>query len=72
MRFIKDIENDLVNLAVIEHIFLLNKGPDYPERFHIMAASASHEYLIKKFRSESAANGFMRRLYEGCKLEIGE
>jgi len=72
MRFIRDIENDLVNMERMEYIFILDKGQDYQERFHIIAASQEREYLLKKYRTESAANGFLRRIHEHYPFEITE
>lgn len=72
MKFIKDIEGDLVNMEKMEHIFIVDKGQDYPDRFHILAATQAHEYLLKKYRTESAANGFLRRIHEHYKFEVTE
>lgn len=73
MKWIKNIENDLVNLDQVECVLLYDRGTDYTERFEIVSRSTSGtEYTLKKYRTETAANRFMRLLYEQNAMEIKE
>lgn len=72
MKFIKDVDGDLINMEVVEYIFLNDKGNDYPERFEIIVCSHEVEYILRRYRSEKAANGFLRRLHENHKFEMGK
>jgi len=72
MKFIKNSDGDLINIERMEYIFLLDQGEATKERFEIVASGGERPYVIKKYRSESAANGFLHRLYQAHKFEVPE
>jgi hypothetical protein len=69
MKFIKDIEGYLLNMEKVEYVFIDDLGADYPERFLITAIVEDREYTIRKYKTETCANGFIRRIHEKYKFE---
>jgi hypothetical protein len=72
MKFIRDIEECLVNLELVENIYVNDRGHDYPDRYQVIAETLNHQYILKETKSESMAKGFLRRLYEHHKAEVTE
>jgi hypothetical protein len=62
MKWIKDIDNDYVNLDQIENIYLEDLGIAYPFRFLIKAQCVDRKFILNKFRTEYGAKAFMRTL----------
>ncbi len=71
MDWTTDENDDLVNLDFIEHIYLVDRGPDYPKPLVVIANSSECEYILKRFERMSDARDFLDTLYSDLS-RIGE
>lgn len=72
MKFIKDCEEDLVNLELMERIYIRDLGLDWKDRFLVVAARDTREFTLKRYRTEMAAKSFLKRIYDQYKTEIND
>jgi hypothetical protein len=64
--------NDLLNLDMMEYIWIRDNGENDKERFEIVGETSGDDYTIKKYRTEEGARKFLKKLYEQSKIEISE
>jgi hypothetical protein len=73
MRWINDINEDMINVYHIEFLYLLDKGEDYPERYEIVARTNSqNDYPLNRHKTEKEAKKFMDDCYSEWNAKDGE
>lgn len=62
MKWTKDIEGALINLHLVEKVYIYSKTVSDKPRFEVRAKTADGYYSLKDYKSKQIAEKFLRKL----------